>query len=232
MFKRLLLASAIATALFSSALAADMPAKANPLYAGYPTKCGIYYGIGTAGSAGAVNGAAVGTQIVQGELDALVGYTCPFATDAFWFVEGSIGFDNINGSANGIALSGPLVLRQRVGVGSPVNAMFNPFGASLSVPSLPLLPAGVVTNGTARPYLFVGLEEHDMTPQFAPGQSKSVWAISLMFGAGLETRLSNNIVVDTWAGYEPRSQTFCPGNGQVACASLGNRGVAGVTFKY
>src|SRR5882724_10096441 len=106
------------------AIAADMAFKA-PV-GGYPSaRCGAFYGLGTGGSAGAVNGAAVGTQIVQGELDALVGYTCPFATDAFWFVEGSIGFNNINGSVNGLALSGPLVLMQRFGAGSPINAWFN-----------------------------------------------------------------------------------------------------------
>src|SRR5579864_9151006 len=32
------------------------------LTSGYPTKCGFYYGLGTGGNAGAVNGAAVGTQ--------------------------------------------------------------------------------------------------------------------------------------------------------------------------
>jgi len=234
MIKRLSLALAV---LFSgcTAYAADVPlppVKARPLLAGYPVGCGFYYGAGTAGSAGAVNGAAVGTQIVQGELDAIIGYTCPFAQDAFWFAEGSIGFDNINGSANGIALSGPMVLRQRVGAGSPLNSVFNPFGTSLALPSLPLLPNGVTANGTALPYLWAGLEEHDMTPQFTANGSKNIWAISAGFGIGMLTRLSNNVVVDTWAGYEPRSQTFCPGNGQVACASLGNRGVVGVSFKY
>ena len=93
------------------AMAADMATKAinNALSTGYPTKCGYYFGMGTGGSAGAVDGAVVGTQIVQGELDALVGYTCPFAQNAFWFVEGSVGFNNINGSVNGLALSGDIL---------------------------------------------------------------------------------------------------------------------------
>jgi hypothetical protein len=226
-----LLSLAISLALGSAAFAADLPVKAVPLPSGYPVGCGYYFGAGTAGSAGAVNGAAVGTQIVQGELDAVIGYTCPFATNAFWFAEASAGINNLNGSVNGLALSGPAVLRERVGVGSPISSVFNPFGTSLSVPSLPLLPNGVTANPLAQPYAFVGLEEQDMTPQLGNGHSGQVWVLSAMVGVGLLTRLSNNVVVDTWAGYEPRSQTFCPGNG-IACASLGNRGVAGVTFKY
>src|SRR5882757_8605840 len=78
----------VAASLFAApAFAADLATKAPSLFAGpYPSaKCGMYYGVGTGGSAGAVDGAVVGTQIVQGELDALIGYTCPFATNAFWF---------------------------------------------------------------------------------------------------------------------------------------------------
>jgi hypothetical protein len=224
---------AVALGLGSPVLGADLP----PLitkgggFNGYPVGCGFYYGLGTAGSAGAVNGAVVGTQIVQGELNATVGYTCPFATSAFWFAEGSVGMTNVNGSVNGLALSGPVVLRERLGAGSPINSVFNPFSTSLSVPSLPLLPNGVTANPNAQPYFFVGLEEQDMTPQLGNGTSGHVWAVSGMVGIGLLTRLSNNVVVDTWAGFEPRSQTFCPGNG-LACASLGNRGVVGASFKY
>jgi len=227
-----LLSIAFALSLGSAAFAADLPLKSNPLLSGYPTGCGFYYGAGTAGSAGAVNSAVVGTQIVQGELNALIGYTCPFAAQAFWFAEGSVGMANVNGSVNGLALSGPPILRQRLGAGSPINAVFNPFGTSLSVPSLPLLPNGVTANPNAQPYFFVGLEEQDMTPQLG-GLSGSghVWVVSGMVGVGLLTRLSNNVVVDTWAGYEPKSTSFCPGNA-VGCATLGNRGAVGVSFKY
>ena len=75
MKKGLLLGVAIA-ALAGNAFAADLPVfPVKAVASGYPAKCGFYYGIGTGGSAGAVQGAVVGTQIVQGELDALVGYT-------------------------------------------------------------------------------------------------------------------------------------------------------------
>lgn len=230
MFKRHLFALAAIAALFTPAAAADLTTKA-PLFAGYPVGCGFYYGVGTGGSAGAVNGAVVGTQIVQGELDALVGYTCPFATDAFWFVEGSIGMSNINGNVNGLALSGPLVAIQRVGAGSPINRLFNPFGNSIALPSLPLLPAGV-TAGAATPYLFAGLVEQDVSTQIGLAGSSKQWLVAPMIGAGMLTRLNGNgAVIDTWAGWQMNSQSFCPGGGNT-CGKLGNAARVGVSFKY
>jgi hypothetical protein len=234
MVAKILIAAFLVSAfLVPGAKAADFSTKAisNSLSAGYPlAKCGVYYGFGTGGSAGAVDGAVVGTQIVQGELDALVGYTCPFAASGFWFVEGSVGFDNINGSVNGLALSGPLVLMQRAGAGSPINGLFNPFGANLSMPSLPALPNGV-TAGPANGYFFAGLVEQDISAQVGLDAHSHQWVIAPMIGAGLLTRLSDGVVVDTWAGWQMNSQSFCPGGGG-SCAKLGNAGRVGVSFKY
>lgn len=225
------LIAAGAALLSTAALAADLPVAAiNKAISGYPAKCGFYYGIGTGGSAGAVSGAVVGTQIVQGELDALVGYTCPFMTSSFWFVEGSVGMNNINGSVNGLAMSGPLVLQQRIGVGSPANALFNPFGSSLSLPSLPALPAGVVASN-ANPYLFAGLVEQDVATQIGLMGNQHQWLIAPEIGIGMLTRLSNGVVVDTWAGWQMNSQSFCPGGAGNGCAKLGNTGRVGVSFK-
>ncbi len=227
-----ILAAAAALLLPAASLAADIPTKAAKLFSdGYPAKrCGVYYGLGTGGSAGAVDGAVVGTQIVQGELDALVGYTCPFLTNAFWFAEGSVGFNNVNGSVNGLALSGPLVLMQRAGAGSPINQLFNLGGfLNLSMPSLPSLPNGV-TAGPANGYFFAGVVEQDISAQVAVGHSKQ-WIVAPMIGVGLLTRLSDGVVVDTWGGWQMNSQSFCPGGG-AACAKLGNTGRVGVSFKY
>src|ERR1700759_2380098 len=195
--KKLLMAAAAAL-LSTTAFAADLPVAAinKALSAGYPVKCGFYYGVGTGGSAGAVTGAAVGTQILQGELDALIGYTCPFAGAAFWFAEASAGMNNVNGSVNGLALSGPVILQQRVGVGSPANALFNPFGNSLAVPSLPILPTGVTVTGTAAPYLFAGLIEQDIATQLGLDSHSHQWLIAPEIGIGMLTRLSNGSVVD------------------------------------
>lgn len=229
--KKLLLVAAAFAAIVSPALAADMPVKAKPLFTGYPTtKCGWYVGAGTGGSAGSVDGAAVGTQIVQGELDALVGYTCPFATSAFWFVEGSVGINNINGSVNGLAISGPLVLMQRAGAGTPINGLFNPFGNSLALPSLPALPNGV-TAGPANGYFFAGVVEQDIAAQIGLDAHSHQWVVAPLVGVGSLWRLNDGVVVDTWAGWQLNSQSFCPGGG-TACAKLGNAGRVGVSFKY
>ncbi len=216
----------------AAAPAADLATKAPLFSAGYPSaRCGLYYGLGTGGSSGQVDDAAIGTRIVQGELDAILGYSCPFASAGFWFVEGSVGFNNLNGSVNGLALSGPLVLMQRAGAGSPINALFNPFGNSLALPSLPLLPAGV-TAGAATPYAFVGLVEQDVGTQISPNAHSHQWLIAPMLGVGMLTRLNGNAaVVDTWAGWQMNTQSFCPG-GSAGCGKLGNAVRVGVAVKY
>lgn len=232
--KILIAAFLLSAFLAPRAFAADVATKAinNALSAGYPTtKCGMYYGFGTGGSSGQVEDAAVGTRIVQGELDAILGYSCPFGTAGFWFVEGSVGVNNVNGNVNGLAMSGPLVIMQRAGAGSPLNALFNPFGNSLALPSVPLLPAGV-TSGAATPYFFAGLVEQDIATQLGLGAHSHQWLVAPMLGIGLLTRLNGNAsVVDTWAGWQMNSQSFCPGGGQ-ACGKLGNAVRVGVSFKY
>lgn len=216
------------------AKAADVATKAPSAFltAGYPTKCGFYYGIGTGGNAGSVNGAAVGTQIVQGDIDAVVGYTCPFATYGFWFVEGQGGFSNLNGSANGLSLSGPAVFIERFGAGSPVNQLLGgllPANLNPALPSIPLLPAGITTS-PGNGYLFAGLVEQDIGAQIGLNSGHQ-WVVAPLIGAGLLTRASNNVMIDTWAGWQMNSNSFCPGGGN-ACAKLGNMARVGVSLKY
>jgi len=180
--------------LTSSAFAADLPTKAvNPFGNAYPTtKCGMYYGVGTGGSATSVTGAAVGTQMIGGELDAILGYTCPLGSQGFWFVEGSVG-------------------------------IINPFGNSLAVPSLPVLPTGV-TASPALPYFFAGIVEQ----QLDVANSKQ-WLIAPLVGAGFIYRLSNGSVADVWAGWQLNSQSICTFG---MCGHSGNGGRVGVAFKF
>lgn len=223
--KKLLLATA-ALLICGQAFAADLTGVGviNKALSGYPTtKCGMYYGIGTGGSAAPVNNAAVGTQLIGGELDAILGYTCPIGSQGFWFAEGSIGVNNLNGSINGLAISGPLVLIERVGAGSPINALINPFGNSLAVPSLPILPSGV-TAGPALPYLFAGSVQQQLNLA-----SSNQWLIAPLLGAGMIYRLSNGSVADVWAGWQLNSQSICL-NGK--CGATGNGGRVGIAFKF
>lgn len=235
--KVLLLAFALSALLAPRAFAADNvpgspPAVVVARAIGYPsTRCGVYYGVGTGGNAGAIDGGVVGAQIVQGNLSGIVGYTCPFATEAFWFGEGSFGFSNLNGTTNGLALSGPMVAIERVGVGSPINSLLGAIipGGAPALPSIPLLPAGVTTSPGSG-YLFAGLVEQDIGAQIGLLHGHQ-WVVAPLFGIGLLTRASNNVMIDTWAGVQTNSQSFCPGGGS-ACAKLGNMARVGVSFKY
>jgi hypothetical protein len=248
---------AIALAFMStSAFAADVATKAAPMAVGYPTKCGFYYVIGIGGSAGAVNTSIAGTQIVQGDLDALVGYTCPFGTYGFWFVEGQGGIANLNGgiilnglSNNGttnsggipgINLNGPAVFIERFGAGSPINAMLGgllPAGSNFltslnaALPSVPLLPAGV-TLSPANIYAFAGIVEADYGATVTGVTGSHQWMVSPIIGLGNLQRASNNVMLDTWAGFQFGStNSLCVG-GQLMCAKLGNMVRVGSSLKF
>lgn len=217
---------ALASVLFGgAAAAADLPSKAPLFGSAFPsTKCGMYYGVGTGGSATAVTGAAaVGTQMISGDLDAILGYTCPLGATGFWFVEGSLGVTNLNGSVNGLATSGPMIAIERIGAGSPLNALINPFGNTLAVPSLPILPSGI-TAGPALPYFFAGMIEQ----QLDVATSKQ-WLIAPIVGLGMIYRLSNGSVADVWAGLQMNSQSVCTIG---ICGHSGNGGRVGVAFKF
>lgn len=241
-FLRMKMAAILFSVLFVLLLLLSPHAKAGDLAgpgainkaiaAGYPTKCGFYYGVGTGGNAGAVKGAVVGTQIVQGDIDGIIGYTCPFAQNAFWFAEGSAGIANLNGDTNGLSLSGPAVFIERFGAGSPINSMLGtliPGLNSVSLPSLPLLPPGT-TSSPGNAYAFAGMVEQDIGAQVITGGGHQ-WVVAPLLGLGILTRISNGAVVDTWAGWQMNSNSFCPGGGKI-CANLGNMARVGVSLKY
>jgi hypothetical protein len=228
--------------LMSSAHASDLPKKGLNLFAGpYDiAKCGGYYGLNSIGSTGAVKGsAAPGTQTVQGGVGATVGYGCPIsvANGSFWFVEGMFDVTNINGTTNGLALSGPASFTQRFAVGSPLTSMIDSIpglagaNSSTAVPNLPVLPAGV-TAGPAAPYLFAALHEQDISAQVGLNKN-SQWLVSYGIGVGLLYRLSNGVVADTFAEYKADTNSVCLGPlGSAGCAKIGAGAMIGVQFKY
>lgn len=228
------------------ALAADLPPtprQIRTMPALIPvTGCGTYFGINTSGAAGAVSGSPVpGASIVMGELGAHLGYTC--TTDAvggFWFLEGNFDWTNLNGATQGLSLSGPIDLFQRVGYGTPaIGQMLSviPGLGSISTPSLPVLPPGV-TAGPAVPYLYLGVHEQDVGAQFvnpntgAVFNSNRVWEISPELGLGFWNRLSNQVVVDVSAGYQVRSTGVCIGLPSGQCPGMGNMWRARVGFNF
>jgi hypothetical protein len=220
----LLVAFAASLFLADGSQAADLSTKATPaLSYNYPTtKCGLYYGINTMGSTGSVDGAAVGTQVVQGDIGLTLGYTCP-AGLGYWFLDASADFANLNGSQNGLSLSGPAQFMERFGFGAPVNQIIAlvPGLASLqnAVPSLIPLPAGVAVV-TSNPYLFGAVHETDVSLANGLGSNRE-WLVSTGIGIGNKTRLSNGVVFDPFVEYVlpgsklcigPTAQCYTPGN--------------------
>lgn len=231
---RTMLLGLLACLAITPAMAGDLSgpsAITKALTAGYPVKCGGYYGIGTGGNAGAVSGGPVGTQIVQGDIDILAGYTCPFAGNAFWFAEVQGGFSNLNGSSNGLSLSGPGVFIERVGVGSPIQQYLSAILPNMNLPALPSLPAtpGATPLTSPASYGFAGLVEQDFGAQVGSSSGHN-WVVAPIIGVGLLTRYSNNMVIDTWAGWQMNAtNSICFGGG---CVKPGNMARVGLSLKY
>lgn len=236
MRKALLIALA-STCLSGAAFAADMAVKANPLTAGYPTvHCGMYYGVNTAGSTAFMSNAVVGTQVAQAAIGLTVGYSCPLSADgsSFAFIDGDFDIANLNGNSNGFAFTGPLKFEQRVGFGTPISTMLNVipgFSSLPAVPSLIPLPAGVSVN-TSSPYIFVGLHEDDVG-QFNNLAANKEYLISVGFGIGLKTRLSNQVVFDPYVEAILPSTRACIGplTGS-ACTQATNQYNVGFKLEY
>jgi hypothetical protein len=248
-----------AAVFLSLARAADLPLKANAQPQLVPAcGSGMYFGINTTGTAGAVSGSVVpGDSIVQGEIGVHLGYTSTVGTcvagvaSPFWFVEANVDWTNLNGTAIGpsgsspsglgaLNLTGPLDLYQRIGYGNPaITSMLSviPGLGSISTPSLPILPTGV-TASTAVPYLYFGVHEQDVSAFFYnpvsgfPLAANKEWMISPEIGIGMWTRLSNNVVVDVSAGYQIQSSGVCLGVAGNNCAAFGNMWRARLGFNF
>jgi hypothetical protein len=220
------IAAAVAAFFIASAsFAADIPTKAPaaPSFQYPSVKCGLYYGVNTGGSTSAVNNAAVGTQIVQGEIGATIGYTCPVGP-GFWFVDGDLDFSNLNGgSSNGFNLTGNGMFTERFGFGAPLNMITQliPNLTSLqnAVPSLIPLPTGVNVV-TSFPYLFGALHQDDVGNQNGLQPFKQ-YLFSAGLGIGTKIRLSNGVVFDPSAEYVLPGSRVCVGPAAFGCISEG-----------
>lgn len=241
--RRLLVDGLLAAAFLSAvallgqpASAADLSikaARANP-FAGYIAgKCGMFAGFNSMGVAGAVNNGIPGASIVQGDIGVTLGYGCPLGqVGSFWFAEADFDFANLNGAASGLAMSGPAHFQQKIAIGSPLsqllNAIPNPF-SGLSTPSTPALPNGI-SAGPQYPFVFASLHEQDISAQLPQALAQGrQWLISPGIGIGLESRLSNGVVMDVTAQWKLDSNAFQVGPQKV---SLGNAAVVQTTFKY
>lgn len=223
--------------LSSPVQAADVPTKARPnVFAGYAAgSCGMFLGLNTMGGAGSLTGTTVpGASVIQGDIGGTIGYGCPIGTTAgsFWFLQGNFDIANMNGSANGLSLTGPAHFEQQLAIGGPLSSMLNLFpsiSGGLSVPSLPALPGGVTT-GPQYPFLFASLHEQDVSAQLPAALAQGrEWLISPGLGIGLESRLSNGVVADVSAQWILQSNGLALGPEKVG---FGNAGLVELVLKY
>lgn len=243
MLKRHFIAALALIAAATPALSADLIRKA-PLASeiGYPVGCGLFYGISTEGSATPIKDAPVQTTALSGAVSGLLGYTCPIkGGTAFWFAEASVGAQALNGGGNGLGMNAPLHFKERVGIGGPISGMLGmlqiPVLSDLpSLPSIPNLPAGV-TAGQSRAYVYAALNQDDISASFGAAGGRN-WVITPEAGIGMLTRLSNQVVVDVWAGAKFSGNSVCLGGGapfgvgNAGCAHPGTGFTTGIALKY
>lgn len=239
--KKILLGLLLSTGL---AHAADMPIKAPANPFAYPTTDGFYFGLGTMGGGGNANvssSAAIGLGLNSAELvtnqisvNGLVGYAWNVPSSAmFAAVEAWFGYNNFNGSAPGISLTGPATFTQRVMFGAPLStiaSLFPSFG--ITVPPFPTLPAGQ-TVSNVKPYLFGSLSEDDTSLNFGAVANKD-WRVSPGFGFGALGQLTGGTAIDVFAMMKFPQKGFNIGMpvGTVATGGVDTQYLAGLAIKW
>lgn len=224
-----LLAIACLVAASGTAVAADLPPlKAAPfLSTTYPvTGAGVYAGLWMAGATQRVEGVgipgvnAAGLNQVGGSIGALVGYSWANANGSrFIRLEADIGWQNLNGQAQGLSMNGPLTAQVAAQAGVPLDqiAAFFPNLGLPSLPGIPVLPAGV-TASPGKGYVGLGADFEDVSINFGAA-SNTVWSIAPLLQVGMLTPLSNGSAIDA------RAEIVFQGNGTcigAVCANLGN----------
>lgn len=231
--KKFLMLSA-ALLISTAAQAADMNVlKAPSFNQPYPTSgCGAYYGINVLGSAQPIKDATVGATAIGGDVGGLIGYACQSSPSTFWFGEVIADVQNLNGDANGLAFGGPAHIEERVGFGGPLNSVFGTIFPNLNFPAVPAIPTlpNNITSGPQNGYLYAALNEDDISAQFGLSSAHS-WLITPEVGVGMQSRLSNQVVADAWAGARIESNALCLGV-IGGCPRFGTGFVTGLAFKY
>lgn len=220
-------------ALSLPAVAADLPTKA-PIFTAYPEGgCGAYYGLNALGSAAPITNGPIGGNVVGGAIGGTLGYTCAVANSPnFWFVEIMGDFQNLNGGTNGLALTGPAHIEERIAFGGPINQLLSVLpGLNFpSVPSLPALPNGI-TAGPQKGYVFASLSQDDISAQFGLANARQ-WSLTPGVGVGMLSRLSNGVVADVFVEATMQSQAVCFGSLPGQCPKLGTGWRTGLALKF
>lgn len=234
---KLKIAAAMIAAFFAGpACAAPAVTKAVPFVSPYPVSGnGFYYGINVLASASPIQDASTaGAAAIGGDVGGLVGWTYTNGNANFVFAEAMFDFQNLNGGAAGLSLSGPAHLEQRIGVGSPLNTLMGSLITNPNlpaVPGIPTLPNGI-TAGPQNGYVYAALNEDDVSASLGAATARD-WNFSPEVGLGMMSRLSNGVMADVWAGAKLEGQAICVGSAAAReCPKIGTGFVTGLSFKY
>lgn len=231
----------LATTSLAQAADQALPTKAPKLSLAYPLSSGLYFGLGTMGGGGSVNGTVPGVNsnsLISNQIGVagILGYTWNAPNSQYFAaVEGWFGWQNFNGSAPGFSLTGPATFTQRVMVGAPLNDIAALFPTlNLTVPPFPTLPGGQAASNI-KPYIFASATEDDITLDIAGVGSNKDWRVSPGLGVGMLGQLTSGSVVDVFAITKFPQKGVCLGTGLPAgqaCGSQGTTYLAGLALKW
>lgn len=206
-----------------------------PAIPGYTGGNGFFFGLGAEGSGTSITNAPAGTTAIGGDLEAVVGYG--FTVSAIpMFVDASIGFQNLNAGSAGFLLSGPAHAMERFAVQAPIAQLLPIIGINPQSVSIPVLPPGVVVNGTAQSYWFAGATEDDVSASAGVATAHE-WLVGAITGPGIlvpvKVGTNWNAVVDVWAGVTLTSSGLCIGTAPASlCPALGTGARGGVRILF
>jgi hypothetical protein len=213
--------------------AADAP-RAQPILTqqdwsqGY-TGEGFFVGLGF--ESGPVQVGTGGTQLALGA-GPIVGYSKGFGTwvgqiETDWFLSG------YGASGGAGSLTGPARLSQWVKVGGPLSNYLGLLGVP-SMPSFPGLPpvAGVTVVATTV-YAAIGVEEDDISFNYAGLKLGQEWQIAPAARIGTITKMSDGIALDAYTKYiAPESGSRCFGPAFQACGGTGQTILGGLNLVW
>lgn len=232
------LALAILLASTALASAADLPVKAAPYTLSLDTT-GLYFGIWSTGGMGSVQGSAVTVTGVnpntitstEAAIGGLVGYYWSMPSTQFFAIEGMLGWQNVNGSAQGFAFDGPVTGKIRFMTGAPVSTIMQLFPTLFPFP-VPGFPPNVGNITNIKPYIY-GSPDFDDVSLNVGASSARTWSVSPEIGVGMLGQLSPTTAIDVFAGAKFPQKGACVGfEASVACAGMGTTAVAGVAIKW
>lgn len=227
--------------LAGMASAADMPvkapAKASPFLT-YPYDgSGFYWGIGTFGEAqnvkvatplpGAANNYAAGAGA-----SGIVGYQRALGASSWAAIELDVSYAStgVNSACAGACLiTANLSAGQKIKVGGPLTALLS-YLPNLST-DFPVLPSVVTGPGNPAMHSYLMLVAHESQEDVGvPGASAKKFVTRVGFGAGILTQLKVGVVLDSWAEFTYRADSFVVTPGVTAIP--GGQGRAGMSLLW